>query len=76
MVRGLSSRLTGADGGQVDPNVDSAGGEARKTQLRRNVALSTIRVRLHEPRPEQGAFDTSQWYDTPILAAFLESFVE
>jgi len=47
--------------------------EARKKALKRQVAFSTIRVRLSEPRPDPGPLDTSRWYDTPILAAFLES---
>lgn len=47
--------------------------EARKKQLRRKVELSTIRVELHEPRPDAAGIDASEWYDTPILAAFLAS---
>jgi len=47
--------------------------EARKEGLERRVALSTIRVELHEPRPEPGPIDTDRWYDTPLVAAFLDS---
>ena len=47
--------------------------EARKAALQRQVALSTVRVELAEPRPAPGPVDTTEWYDTPVLAAFLES---
>jgi hypothetical protein len=48
--------------------------EARKTQLERDVAYSTITVHLAEeppdsPEPEPEA----AWYDTGLVAAFLES---
>jgi hypothetical protein len=45
--------------------------EARLQNLERRVAYSTITVELAEPRPDRPAPD--QWYDTPVLAAFLDS---
>jgi len=45
--------------------------EARLQNLERRVAYSTITVEMSEPRPDRPAPD--QWYDTPVLAAFLES---
>jgi hypothetical protein len=45
--------------------------EARLQSLERRVAYSTITVELSEPRPEGPAPDA--WYDTPVVAAFLES---
>jgi hypothetical protein len=45
--------------------------EARLQNLERQVAYSTITVHLSEPRPDRPAPD--QWYDTPVIAAFLES---
>jgi cell division septum initiation protein DivIVA len=45
--------------------------EARLTSLERRVAYSTVTVELTEPRPEGPAPD--RWYDTPVVAAFLES---
>jgi hypothetical protein len=45
--------------------------EARKKSLKRQVALSTIRVELREPRPDPIAGDP--WYQTPLVVAFLES---
>lgn len=47
--------------------------EARKQSLERQVALSTIRIELREPRPEPGPIDPDRWFDTPVLVAFLES---
>jgi cell division septum initiation protein DivIVA len=45
--------------------------EARLQNLERQVAYSTITVEMSEPRPDRPAPD--QWYDTPVLAAFLDS---
>jgi hypothetical protein len=45
--------------------------EARLENLERRVAYSTITVELSEPRPDRPAPD--QWYDTPVVAAFLDS---
>lgn len=47
--------------------------EARQQSLKRQVALSTIRVELREPRPEPGPIDADRWFDTPVLVAFLDS---
>lgn len=47
--------------------------EARRKALREQVALSTITVRLQEPRPEPDRPGPDAWYDVPLLAAFLES---
>jgi len=45
--------------------------EARLQNLQRRVAFSTITVEMSEPRPDRPA--PNQWYDTPVLAAFLDS---
>jgi len=45
--------------------------EARLQNLQRRVAYSTITVEMTEPRPDRPAPD--RWYDTPVLAAFLDS---
>lgn len=45
--------------------------EARLQNLQRRVAYSTITVEMSEPRPDRPVPD--QWYDTPVLAAFLDS---
>jgi hypothetical protein len=45
--------------------------EARLQNIQRRVAYSTITVEMAEPRPDRPAPD--QWYDTPVLAAFLDS---
>lgn len=47
--------------------------EARKQSLERRVALSTIRVELREPRPEPDPDPIEQWYDVPVVKAFLDS---
>lgn len=47
--------------------------EARQQALRERVALSTITVRLREPRPEPNRVGPDTWYDIGLLAAFLES---
>ncbi|QGX94033.1 DUF4349 domain-containing protein [Haloplanus rallus] len=45
--------------------------EAELQNIQRRVAYSTITVELTEPRPDRPAPD--RWYDTPVVAAFLES---
>ncbi|SDZ78622.1 protein of unknown function [Haloplanus vescus] len=45
--------------------------EAQLQNLQRRVAYSTITVEMVEPRPDRPAPD--HWYDTPVVAAFLES---
>mgnify|MGYP002277365581 CR=1 FL=1 len=45
--------------------------EAELQNIQRRVAYSTITVELAEPRPDRPAPD--RWYDTPVVAAFLES---
>jgi predicted small secreted protein len=45
--------------------------EAQLQNLQRRVAYSTITVELSEPRPDRPMPD--QWYDTPVVAAFLDS---
>ncbi|WP_338739515.1 DUF4349 domain-containing protein [Haloplanus salilacus] len=45
--------------------------EARLQNIQRRVAYATITVELVEPRPDRPAPD--QWYDTPVVGAFLES---
>jgi predicted small secreted protein len=45
--------------------------EAQLQNLQRQVAYSTITVELSEPRPDRPVPD--QWYDTPVVAAFLDS---
>jgi len=45
--------------------------EAELQNIQRRVAYSTVTVELTEPRPDRPAPD--QWYDTPVVAAFLES---
>lgn len=45
--------------------------EARLQNIQRRVAYATITVRMEEPRPDRPVSD--QWYDTPVVAAFLES---
>jgi hypothetical protein len=45
--------------------------EAKLRTLEQQVAYSTITVDLQEPRPDRPA--PEQWYDTPVLGAFLES---
>ena len=47
--------------------------EARQQSLQDQVAFSTLRVRLEEPRPTPDRVAPDQWYDTPVLSAFLES---
>jgi hypothetical protein len=45
--------------------------EAELQNVQRRVAYSTIAVELAEPRPDRPVPD--RWYDTPVVAAFLES---
>ncbi|WP_423751333.1 DUF4349 domain-containing protein [Salinirarus marinus] len=45
--------------------------EAKLRTLEQRVAYSTITVELQEPRPDRPA--PEQWYDTPVLGAFLDS---
>lgn len=45
--------------------------EARLQNIQRRVAYATITVELVEPRPDRPAPD--QWYETPVVAAFLDS---
>lgn len=45
--------------------------EARLQNVQRRVTYATITVELAEPRPDRPAPD--QWYETPVVAAFLES---
>ncbi|MFB6304355.1 MAG: DUF4349 domain-containing protein, partial [Haloferacaceae archaeon] len=47
--------------------------EAQKRSLERRVAYSTVRVELREERPEPGPEEIEQWYDVPLVGAFLES---
>lgn len=47
--------------------------EAKQRTLQRKVTYSTIRVELREERPEPGPRAVQQWYDAPLLGAFLES---
>lgn len=48
--------------------------EAKLRSLEDRVAFSTIRVRLTEPTPEPGPGpEPERWYDTGLVAAFLES---
>lgn len=47
--------------------------EARQKSLRQRVALSTITVRIREPRPEPDRPGPDAWYDIGLVDAFLES---
>jgi hypothetical protein len=47
--------------------------EARLRSLEQRVAYSTITVELREPRPDYEPPEQTQWYDTGVVAAFLES---
>ncbi|WP_224447084.1 DUF4349 domain-containing protein [Haloprofundus salilacus] len=46
--------------------------EGQLQSLEQRVAYSTLTIHLEEPRPE-GLYDRAEWYDTGVLAAFLES---
>ena len=47
--------------------------KAQQRSLRNRVAYSTITVRISEPRPEPEREPPTRWYDTPVVAAFLDS---
>jgi len=47
--------------------------EAQRESLERQVRYSTITVELAEERPDAPATEPSAWYDTGLLAAFVES---
>jgi peptidoglycan hydrolase CwlO-like protein len=47
--------------------------EAQRESLERQIRYSTITVELAEERPDAPATEPSAWYDTGLLAAFLES---
>jgi hypothetical protein len=47
--------------------------EARQQSLQRQVAYATITVELREPRPDPDPGPVQQWYDVPLVEAFLES---
>lgn len=46
--------------------------EARLETLENRVAYATVTVELHEERPDVD-YDPDRWYDTGVIAAFLES---
>jgi chromosome segregation ATPase len=46
--------------------------EAQKRSLEQRVAYSTLTVELREPGPVRD-YVREEWYDTPVLEAFLES---
>ncbi|WP_227373687.1 DUF4349 domain-containing protein [Haladaptatus halobius] len=49
--------------------------EARQQSLQKRVAYSTVTVTMQEPRPDATTRtgDEKSWYDTGVLAAFLDS---
>lgn len=47
--------------------------EAQRKSLRRQVQYSTITVEMAEERPNRPTREHSAWYETDLLAAFLES---
>ncbi len=47
--------------------------EARVRALEGRVALSTVTVELREPRPDPGTEPAANWYDTPVVEAFVSS---
>lgn len=47
--------------------------EAERRSLEERVALSTITVRLHEPRPDRPAVERTAFHEVGLVAAFLES---
>jgi hypothetical protein len=47
--------------------------EAHQRSLEDRVAYSTLTLRLEEPRPRPDRVAPDRWYDTPVVAAFLES---
>ncbi|MFB6242907.1 MAG: DUF4349 domain-containing protein, partial [Halobaculum sp.] len=57
---------------RVQSDIERA--EARLRQLKRKVAFTTIVVHLREPEPEEPEEpEEPAWYDTPVVAAFLDS---
>lgn len=47
--------------------------EAKQRSLRERVALSTLTVRLHEPRPDRPALERIPFHEVGLITAFLES---
>jgi hypothetical protein len=47
--------------------------EAERRALEERVALSTLTVRLHEPRPERSTVEEAAFHEVGLVAAFLES---
>lgn len=47
--------------------------EAQRRSLEERVALSTLTVRLHEPRPERPGVEQRAFHEVGLVAAFLES---
>jgi len=47
--------------------------EAERRSLEERVALSTLTVRLHEPRPERPTVEGTAFHEVGLVAAFLES---
>ncbi|MDX1746286.1 MAG: DUF4349 domain-containing protein [Halobacteriales archaeon] len=47
--------------------------EAKRRALRERVALSTITVRLHEPRPDRPAIERTAFHEVGLISAFLDS---
>ncbi|UPW00066.1 DUF4349 domain-containing protein [Halorussus gelatinilyticus] len=47
--------------------------QAERKSLRRQVAYSTLTVRLHERPPERNSDPNAAWYDTGLLSAFVSS---
>jgi hypothetical protein len=47
--------------------------EAQLTHLKEQVNYATVTVELREPRPDPEPTPVSHWYDTGVVAAFLES---
>lgn len=47
--------------------------EAERRSLERRVSYSTVRVELGEERPESAPEAVRNWYDAPLVGAFLES---
>lgn len=47
--------------------------EAQRESLERQVRYSTITVELEEERPDEPTRESSAWYETGLLSAFLES---
>jgi hypothetical protein len=47
--------------------------EAKERSLEERVALSTLTVRLHEPRPDRPEIERTAFHEVGLLAAFLDS---